>query len=241
MSAISSVAVVGKGRMGAALAGALRQAGVTVTGPLGRHATGDGAPVVLLCVPDREIASAASCIDRASLVGHVSASAPLAVLGEREGFSLHPLLSVVGEGASFAGASCAIAGTSPGALGIARELAGRLGMRAWEIHDSQRALYHAAASAASNFLVTLERMAEQLAEAVGLERDALVPLVQGTVRNWAELGAARALTGPIARGDRATADAQRDAVSSAAPGLLPLWDALATATASLAAAAKVPS
>lgn len=239
MSAISSVAVVGKGRMGAALAGALRQAGVTVTGPLGRGATGDGAAVTLLCVPDREIASAASCVGPACLVGHVSASAPLAALGDREGFSLHPLLSVVGAGASFTGASCAIAGSSADALRVARELAERLGMRAWEITDSQRALYHAAASAASNFLVTLEAMAERLAESAGLQRDALVPLVQGTVQNWAELGPARALTGPIARGDRATADAQREAVRVAAPELLPLWDALAAATAALAASAKV--
>lgn len=241
MSAISSVAVVGKGRMGAAIAGALRQAGVAVIGPLGRNATGDGASVVLLCVPDREIANAAELIAPASLVGHVSASAPLAALGAREGFSLHPLLSVVGEGASFAGAAAAVAGTTPRALAMARELATALGMRAWEIDDSQRALYHAAASAASNYLVTLEGMAERLAAEAGLERDALVPLVRGTVENWASLGAARALTGPIARGDRATAAAQRDAVNAAAPDLIPLWDALASATEALAASAKVPA
>lgn len=239
MSAISSVAVVGKGRMGAALAGALRHAGLSVTGPLGRNATGDGASVVLLCVPDREIANAAALITPESLVGHVSASAPLAALGAREGLSLHPLLSVVGEGASFAGAACAVAGTTPRALAVAHELASVLGMRAWEIAESQRALYHAAASAASNYLVTLEGMAERLAAAAGLERDALVPLVRGTVDNWASLGAVRALTGPIARGDHATAAAQRDAVRASAPDLIPLWDALASATEALATSAKV--
>ena len=40
---------------------------------------------------------------------------------------------------------------------------------------------------------------------VGLEREALVPLVRATLENWARQGARAALTGPIARGDLATA------------------------------------
>ena len=90
-------------------------------------------------------------------------------------------------------------------------------------------------SIASNFLVTLEGAAERLAATAGVDRAALVPLVRAAVENWAALGAERALTGPIARGDEATVARQRAAVAERAPELLPLWDALADATPALAA------
>jgi predicted short-subunit dehydrogenase-like oxidoreductase (DUF2520 family) len=231
-----SLAIVGRGRMGSALAAALRQTGAEVRGPLGRGEPVHGADVVLLCVPDREIAAAAAMIPAGPIVGHVSASAPLDLLAPHERFSLHPLLSVVGAGAQFAGAYCAIDGSSAAALDAARRLAEQLSMRVKVVPREQRALYHAAASVASNFLITLEGAAERLAGAVGLEREALVPLVRATIDNWARQGARAALTGPIARGDVATAARQREAVADAAPDLLPLWDALAAATRELAVA-----
>ena len=235
---VGFIDIVGRGRMGEGLASALEQAGVPVRGPLGRGATGEGAAIVLLCVPDREIANAASVVVAGPVVGHVSASSPLDLLAPHERFGLHPLLSVVGRGADFAGATCAIDGSSPRALGIARALAERLEMLPRVIGASDRALYHAAASAASNFLVTLEDMAERLAAQVGLERSALAPLVRASVDNWVERGAAAALTGPIARGDEETAARQRGAVAELAPELVPLWDALATGTRALAAASR---
>jgi len=235
---VGFIDIVGRGRMGEGLASALEQAGVPVRGPLGRGATGEGAAIVLLCVPDREIANAASVVVAGPVVGHVSASSPLDLLAPHERFGLHPLLSVVGRGADFAGATCAIDGSSPRALGIARALAERLEMLPRVIGASDRALYHAAASAASNFLVTLEEMAERLAAQVGLERSALAPLVRASVDNWVERGAAAALTGPIARGDEETAARQRGAVAERAPELVPLWDALATRTRALAAASR---
>lgn len=228
------VTIIGRGRMGEALATALDEAGVSVRGPLGRGATAAGAAIVLLCVPDREIATAAKLIVGNPVVGHVSASAPLDLLAPHERFGLHPLLSVVGRGADFAGATCAIDGSTTRALAIARAVAERLKMKPRLIAAEQRALYHAAASAASNFLVTLEGMAERLAAQVGLERAALVPLVRATIDNWAARGAAAALTGPIARGDEETAARQRAAVAAGAPDLVPLWDALATGTRALA-------
>jgi predicted short-subunit dehydrogenase-like oxidoreductase (DUF2520 family) len=228
------IAIVGRGRMGSALAAALEAAGEKVRGPLGRGDSPDDASIVVLCVPDREIGAAAAAIAPGPLVGHVSASAPLDLLAPHERFSLHPLLSVVGAGAPFAGAFCAIDGSSEAALDAARALAGLLGMRVKIVPREQRALYHAAASMASNFLVTLEGAAERLASHVGLEREALVPLVRATIENWSRQGARAALTGPIARGDLATAARQRAAVADNAPDLLPLWDALATATRELA-------
>jgi predicted short-subunit dehydrogenase-like oxidoreductase (DUF2520 family) len=218
--------------MGEALASALAAAGIPVRGPLGRGADGADAAIVLLCVPDREIAAAAAELVPGGLVGHVSASAPLELLAPHERFSLHPLLSVVGAGAQFAGAVCAVDGSTPRALGVAFALAGKLGMRARVVAPADRPLYHAAATAASNFLVTVEDLAERLAERVGLDRAALVPLVRATVDNWAGAGA-RALTGPIARGDEETVERQRAAVMRSAPELLPLWDALTAGTRSL--------
>src|SRR5437763_4956113 len=176
-----SIAIIGRGRMGSALAAALRESGADVHGPFGRGESSPGAEIVLICVPDREIAAACAVVEPGPIVGHVSASAPLDLLAPHERFSMHPLLSVVGVGAPFAGAYCAIDGSSDGAIEAARALADRLGMHVRLVPREQRALYHAAASLASNFLVTVEGAAERLAMLVGLERDALVPLVRATV------------------------------------------------------------
>jgi predicted short-subunit dehydrogenase-like oxidoreductase (DUF2520 family) len=230
--------IVGRGRMGEALASALASAGVAVRGPLGRDEDSSGAAVVLLCVPDRQIAAAAAAIAPSPIVGHVSASADLSLLEPHERFALHPLLSVAGGGARFAGATCAVDGSTPRALAVAEALASRLGMRALTVSAEQRALYHAAASVASNYLITLESVAERLARAVGLDRSALVPLVRATLDQWERLGAKGALTGPIARGDDDTVERQRAAVANAAPDLLPLWDALAEETRKLAASPR---
>jgi predicted short-subunit dehydrogenase-like oxidoreductase (DUF2520 family) len=229
-----SVAIVGKGRLGRALALALQGAELRVVGPLGRGADGAGADVVLLCVPDAAIAAAARAVKTGPLVGHCSGITTLEPLGPHEAFSMHPLMTVAdGAPVSFAGAGCAIAGSTPRAREMAGWLATRLRMRPFGLADADREIYHAAASMASNYLVTLEGAAEQLGALAGIERELLVPLVRAAVENWARLGARRALTGPIARGDTATATRQRRAVASRAPRLLPLWDALATATRAL--------
>ena len=47
-------------------------------------------------------------------------------------------------------------------------------MRPVEVADDDRAAYHAAASIASNFLVTLEGAAERLAATAGVDREPLV-------------------------------------------------------------------
>jgi predicted short-subunit dehydrogenase-like oxidoreductase (DUF2520 family) len=225
----SSVAIVGQGRLGGALTAALRDAGVAVQGPLGRGADGAGADVVLLCVPDGEIERAAADVAPGRPVGHCSGATTLAPLAGHEAFSLHPLMTVPDHGAAFAGATAAIAGATPRAVDAARDLADRLGMRAIEVADDDRAAYHAAASMASNFLVALEGAAEELAATAGVDRAALVPLVRATVENWAAAGAERALTGPIARGDEDTVARQRAVVAERTPELLPLFDALAAA------------
>jgi predicted short-subunit dehydrogenase-like oxidoreductase (DUF2520 family) len=233
-SASLSLAIVGDGRLGRALASALRGAGLRVAGPLARGTDGEGADAVLLCVPDGQIAAAAALIAPGPLVGHCSGATGLEPLAPHEAFSLHPLMTVTDGSAGFAGAGAAIDGTSARALRFARGLAETIGMRAVRVAPEDRALYHAAASIASNFLVTLEAVAERLAAETGVERELLVPLVRATVENWAALGPERALTGPVARGDEATVARQRDAIAERAPESLELFDALVEATRSVA-------
>jgi predicted short-subunit dehydrogenase-like oxidoreductase (DUF2520 family) len=258
---ITRVAIVGHGRLGTAIAAGLTRAGVTVDGPYGRRdpigellgaeslgteslgtvtgrsAPGDAPDAVLLCVPDAEIAAAALAIPDTAPVGHCSGATPLDALAPHEAFSLHPLMTVPA-GASpdlLAGAGAAVAGSTPRALALARELAELLAMRPIEIADTDRAAYHAAASIASNFLVTLEAAAERVGATAGLSRELLVPLVTATVANWAQLGPERALTGPVARGDEHTVERQRAALAQRTPELLELFDACVNATRQLAA------
>jgi predicted short-subunit dehydrogenase-like oxidoreductase (DUF2520 family) len=228
------LAIVGAGRLGHALAGALADAGYETVGPLGRGADGAGADAVLLCVPDGEIAAAAALIAPGRPVGHCSGATALGVLAPHEAFSLHPLMTVTSRGATFAGAGATIAGSTERAVRIAAELASALAMHAVEIAEEDRAAYHTAASIASNFLITLEAAAERLAGTTGVNRQLLVPLVRATVENWASLGPQAALTGPVARGDEATVARQRAAIVERASDLVELFDALADATRSLA-------
>jgi predicted short-subunit dehydrogenase-like oxidoreductase (DUF2520 family) len=246
---VRSVGVVGAGRLGTALAAALVEVGYAVVGPVGRGEV-PGAEAILLCVPDGEIPAAARAVaGAASFVGHTSGATGVSALGgvRAQALGPHPLQTFARESAGrsalerFAGAGCAVAGSTLEALEVARRLARDLGMAPFEIVDRDRAAYHAAASVASNFLVTLQAAAEELAAAAGLPppsaRALLAPLVRRSVDNWAALGPERALTGPLARGDDQTVARQRAAVAEAAPALVPLFDDLVERTRALAARA----
>jgi predicted short-subunit dehydrogenase-like oxidoreductase (DUF2520 family) len=235
------VGILGPGRVGTALARALRDAGVDVDGPAGRGERPERCDAIVLCVPDAEIPAAAEAVTAAApLVGHTSGATPLSALAHAgvPAFGLHPLQSFAQPGVRFEGAGAAVAGTTPEALEFAVRLAERLGMTPFEIDDEGRAAYHAAASVASNFLVTLQAAAETIAAGAGLGREEaralLTPLVRQTVENVGELGPEAALTGPVARGDDATIEAQRAAVEEVAPQLLELFDELVRQTRALA-------
>jgi predicted short-subunit dehydrogenase-like oxidoreductase (DUF2520 family) len=239
---VATATVVGRGRLGRPVARALRAAGVRVNGPTGRGEFVASADVVLLCVPDAEIAGAAASLGRTGMfVGHMSGATPLTAVD----FGIHPLQTFVGDEGpdAFRGIGCAVEGRSPHALAVARELARLLGARPFEISDHQRAGYHAAASLASNLILSVLAAAEEMAAAAGIApedaRALLAPLAQSTVRNWVERGSRSALTGPIVRGDTDTVQRQRDAVEAGAPELLPLFDALCTSTRALVATEPV--
>jgi predicted short-subunit dehydrogenase-like oxidoreductase (DUF2520 family) len=229
------LALIGRGRVGRSLARAAEAAGIEVTLSPGEGAAGLAGAAVLLCVPDETIAETAARVadESPALLGHVSGAGTLGLLAaaaERGAgtFSLHPLQTFPNGETPLEGTPAAIAGSDPESLGFARALATALGMHPFEVPEESRAAYHAAAVMASNLLVALEESAAELLERIGVAdaRELLAPIVLRTTANWAQLGPA-ALTGPIARGDRATVQRHRVALAETAPELVRLYDALA--------------
>jgi predicted short-subunit dehydrogenase-like oxidoreductase (DUF2520 family) len=115
-----------------------------------------------------------------------------------------------------------------------------LGGTLLEITAEKKTLYHAAAVAASNYLVSLIHLALELNKAAGLPMnisfDALLPLIKGTLSNIGARGIPDALTGPIARGDVETVAAHLQAIEKDAPGLLAIYRCLGLYTVDLAKA-----
>jgi predicted short-subunit dehydrogenase-like oxidoreductase (DUF2520 family) len=213
------VHVIGRGRVGAALAARLAERGLTVTER--------DADLVVLCVPDAAIRAVAASVAVGPWVAHVSGATALAALDPHVNrFGVHPLQTFTRRrGAEqFDGAWGAISADSADGVAHARWLAETLGLQPIVIADGERAQYHAAASIASNYLVTIYRAAARLIESAGVPAQALVPLMQRTIDNGFEL------TGPIARGDAGTIDAHLDAIARFAPDLAPMYKALAAVT-----------
>ena len=217
---IESVRVVGHGRAGSAIASRLEQRGVALR-------DGDDADLVLLCVPDAAIAEVARTVPIGPWIAHVSGATPLAALDpHRRRFSVHPLQTLTRDrGAEqLDGAYAAVTFETDDAAAQANWLAHTLGLRPFPLADADRALYHAGATIASNFLVTLYRTAALLFEQSGAPPEGLVPLMRRTIENGFQL------TGPIARGDTSTVEAHLAALRERAPEIEPLYRALAKAT-----------
>ena len=116
-------------------------------------------------------------------------------------------------------------GREPEAVAAGTWLAETLGLRPFPLEDAQRALYHAGAAVAANYLVTLRRAAGSLLEAAGAPPEALDPLMRRVIENDFEL------TGAIERGDWDTVDRHLDAIRADAPHLEETYQALARLTA----------
>jgi predicted short-subunit dehydrogenase-like oxidoreductase (DUF2520 family) len=214
-----SVNVIGRGRVGAALAARLEERGVELR---------EDAELALLCVPDAAIRDVASCLAPGhGWIAHVSGATPLAALDPHtRRFGLHPLQTFTHARGpeQLDGAFAAVTGETPEALERGFALARLLGLRPFELADDARPLYHAGAAIASNYLVTLHRVASELFRVAGAPPEALGPLMRRTIDNDFEL------TGPIDRGDWATVEAHREAIRATRPELEPLYDVLAEAT-----------
>jgi predicted short-subunit dehydrogenase-like oxidoreductase (DUF2520 family) len=213
-----SVTVIGAGRVGSAVSARLRERSVAVR---------DNGELRLLCVPDTAISEVARGIDPGPWVAHVSGATTLAALDPHaRRFSVHPLQTFTrARGAEqLDGAWAAVTAETGEARERALWLAATLGLRAFELDDAARPLYHAGAAIASNYLVTLYRAASRLFDDAGAPPEALVPLMKRTIENGFEL------TGPIARGDWATVDRHLDAIREREPELEEMYTVLAEVT-----------
>jgi predicted short-subunit dehydrogenase-like oxidoreductase (DUF2520 family) len=214
-----SVNVIGAGRVGSAIAARLEERGATVAGD---------AELVLLCVPDAAITEVARAVKPGPWIAHVSGATPLAALEPHaRRFGMHPLQTFTrSRGAEqLDGAFAAVTAETAEARERGFCLARTLGLQPFDLADSARPLYHAGAAIASNYLVTLHRVAADLFHAAGAPPEGLVPLMRRTIDNGFEL------TGPIERGDWETVEAHRRAIREVRPDLEPLYDVLAEATA----------
>jgi predicted short-subunit dehydrogenase-like oxidoreductase (DUF2520 family) len=214
-----SVNVIGRGRVGSAIAGRLDERGVALR---------EDAELALVCVPDAAIRDVVRRLPPDQpWVAHVSGATPLAALDPfPQRFGLHPLQTFTRSRGpeQLDGAYAAVTSETDEARARGVALAHVLGLTPFELADAARPLYHAGAAIASNYLVTLHRVASDLFCAAGAPPEALMPLMLRTIENGFEL------TGPIERGDRETVEAHRGAIRSTRPELEPLYDVLAEAT-----------
>ena len=218
---IESVKVIGAGRVGSAVSARLAERGIE---------SHDDADVVLLCVPDAAISDTVRWLSPATAqwVAHTSGATPLSALDPHERrFGLHPLQSFTRSRGpeQLDGAYAAVTAETDEAREVGFGLARLLGLEPFSLAESDRALYHAGAAIASNYLVTLHRAAADIFEEVKAPVEALRPLMQGVIDNDFEL------TGPIVRGDWATVDRHVEAIRDRRPALEPLYRVLAETTA----------
>jgi predicted short-subunit dehydrogenase-like oxidoreductase (DUF2520 family) len=235
-AATGTLALVGPGRAGTTITLALLELGWRVTSVAGRAPdapstqaaaaclgaetslvsdAGRGAAVVIVATPDRSISAAARAVgpslEPGALVLHLAGSIGLDAFGALRALredvrvgAVHPLQSFPSATTGIErvrGSWAAVAGDPQ-----AGDLARALGMRPFDLPESERALYHAAAVVASNHLVGLLGQVERLAASAGVPFEAFAPLVRSSVANAFNVGPARALTGPVSRGDLATVE-----------------------------------
>jgi predicted short-subunit dehydrogenase-like oxidoreductase (DUF2520 family) len=226
--------VAGTGRAGGALGLAALAVGHEVVGivpgPSGRVPVGLAqvpivdrrldADLLVIAVRDDAIDSVARALaGRISAIGgaihlsgftSVDALDSFADLGVPIG-SFHPLQTLptpeVGA-ASLAGAFAAITSRDQAFVEVLTGLANGLGMRPFLLDDALKPAYHAAASAASNFVVAALGVGDRLARRAGVPFEVFRPLVDAIVDNAFRFGPETVLTGPVARGDARTVAGQ---------------------------------
>jgi predicted short-subunit dehydrogenase-like oxidoreductase (DUF2520 family) len=221
-----SACVVGAGRVGRAVAARLGESLPTRT--TGRELACGGADLVVVCVPDRAIADVAEAVPTGPWIAHTSGGSRLSALdphGRR--FSLHPLQTFTLERGpeQLDGAWAAVSGENDEALAAGFALARLLRVEPFVLADDERPLYHAGATFAASFLVTLHDVASELMDAAGAPPEALEPLMRRTIENGF------APTGPIARGDWETVERHLAAIRARRPQVAPLYRALTDMTA----------
>ena len=192
-----------------------RRVGAQV-GVTGKHPI--ATDLVWITVPDDAIGRvarelAASGEWKGKLVFHSSGAltsdelAPLRAKGARVA-SVHPMMTFVrGEVTRTAGTAFALEGDAA-AVCAARSIVKELGGNPFVINKQDKQLYHVFGSFASPLVIALMATMEEVALAAGIRKQdikpIIAPLLWQTHRNYLKHDAARAFTGPLARGDVAT-------------------------------------
>ncbi|MBI4236775.1 MAG: DUF2520 domain-containing protein [Chloroflexi bacterium] len=204
--------------------------------------------LLFLTVPDDAISEVATALPwrPGQMAVHCSGAAPLVALAAARATgacvgAFHPLQTFADADqaamALMAGITFVVEAEEP-LRSLLHRMAADLGGRAMDLRPEDRTLYHVSGVLASNYLVALVAEAAGLWERFGVSRSealaALLPLVRGTVENIEGQGLPRALTGPIARGDRGTIATHLAALLERAPDLVPLYREMARRTVPLA-------
>ena len=206
--------------------------------------------LVVCCVPDDKLVEVGERLSHVAhpwnktVVLHTCGAMPadaLKPLGDEGAclLSFHPLQTVTArsDASALDGVYAGLEGSAP-AVAAGVELATNLGMRYLVLSAEAKPRYHLAASVASNFLVTLQSIVQEILQSLGIDRataqDVMAPLVRGTFDNLVASTAEDALTGPIARGDLETVRQHGLALRRHLPHLVPVYAALAMETVTLA-------
>jgi predicted short-subunit dehydrogenase-like oxidoreductase (DUF2520 family) len=200
----------------------------------------DVATLVFITTPDDAVSSVQQGIDwhPGQWVVHTSGALPVSVLqraksrgGLTGGF--HPLQTFAGAtGENLSGSTFALEGEEP-LLSSLKEIALALGGSYVVVSSEDRALYHITGVLASNYVVTLMGLADEIWRRLGLSAsgvNSLLPLMRGTVENLARIGLPDALTGPIARGDAGTIQKHLQALRERIPELTSIYRELGLKT-----------
>ena len=235
--------IIGPGKAGSSLAGALEDAGWTLARTYCRGDELSGAAhdvdVCFIATPDAAICEVAEAMAPAdALVVHLSGATPVTALGPhpRRG-ALHPLVALPDAARGRTVLRTAWFGLGPDEpdallVQVAQDLSGKW----FVLADTHRQLYHATAVVASNHLVALLAQVERLAEQMGAPVEPFLQLARGAFDDVERVGARNALTGPAKRGDQVTIEAHRQALGALGEGgrELELYDTLLLAVQRLA-------
>jgi predicted short-subunit dehydrogenase-like oxidoreductase (DUF2520 family) len=208
------------------------------------------ADLVLIAVPDdvlRGLVAGLASTDawtEGQIVAHTSGAHGIGVLDPAAArgvvpLALHPAMTFAGRPEDLdrlAGASFGI--TAPQEMRpVAEALVLELGGEPIWVPERARALYHAALTMGSNYLITLVNESADLLSGAGVESPTqlVAPLLSAALDNALRLRDA-ALTGPISRGDAATVALHVDTLRREAPDALPVYVALGRRTAERAQA-----
>jgi predicted short-subunit dehydrogenase-like oxidoreductase (DUF2520 family) len=241
------VLVIGRGRLGTALARALGAR--TTPGRRIAKVAWPEARVIVIAVPDAEIERVAIAIAPRlaprAVVLHVAGSRDPSALAAcaRRGAStgvMHPLVSFASRAhpPPLTGSTFVVDGDRR-AIRAGSDIARAVSARAIRapLHGAP---YHAVAALVANGSAALASLAVEVLLALGASRRpaerAVGALLASVAANVAEVGVPGALTGPIARGDALTVSRHREALAGIHPGARAAYDAIAPAVLAVARA-----